>query len=102
MVECPYRRVEGCHYPWVAANKHSRKLSFRYTQFWETQESRRHREEGPGFFTLIESQIRSPGPFPTSYPPPKELRLQFYTFGIRGRTLSIGKAEERKGLLLCQ
>src|SRR5215203_4445972 len=59
--------------------------------FSETQTS----EEGPGVFTVRESQKRSPGPSPTTYPPPKELRLQFYTFVLRGRTLSSGKAEER-------
>ncbi len=52
-------------------------------------------EEGPGVFTARESQKRNPGPSPTTYPPPKELRLQFYTFVVRGRTLSSGKAEER-------
>src|SRR5215212_7511877 len=58
--------------------------------------SRRHREEGPGVFICQgKSEKRSPGPSPTSYPPPKQLRLQFYSFWIRGRTLSTGKAEER-------
>src|SRR5215210_5572223 len=52
-------------------------------------------EEGPSVFTEKESQKRSPGPSTTTYPPPKQLRLQFYTFVLRGRTLFSGKAEER-------
>ena len=44
---------------------------------------------------LCAHACQKPGPSPTTYPPPKELRLQFYTFAIRGRTLLSGKAEER-------
>ena len=41
------------------------------------------------------SEKRSPGHSPATYPPPKELRLQFYTFVRRGKTILSGKAQER-------
>src|SRR5215211_6338525 len=68
---------------------------FRECRVSETQDSRRHREEGPGVFTVMESQKKgAPVPRHLRTLHQKALRLQFYTFGIRGRRLSTGKADE--------
>src|SRR5215216_4033880 len=70
-------------------------MNFRQILFSETQDSRRHRRGAGCLYCYGKSEKRSPGPSPTTYPPSIGLRLHFYTFVIRGRRLSIGKAEER-------
>src|SRR5215204_5124939 len=70
-------------------------VNFRQIPFSETQDSRRHREEGPGFFTKGKLEKGAPVPRQLRTHHQKGLRLHFYTFGIRGSRLSSGKAGER-------